>query len=158
MRRKRRARDFDLLGQSDFLLPGQQGDFAHLGQVHADRIVRPGLVVVGRKQELVILFRFGFQVDGFVIVLMFQVVDVVLNLVDRYFLKCLLVIRSARDIILKFFKQCVVQDSTPTLGSQADHQRSTRNGVPQQIGRTCCKVGGVSRNSCYLCRVNRRDL
>ncbi len=33
------ARDFDFLGQLDFFLTGQQGDRAHLGQVHADRVV-----------------------------------------------------------------------------------------------------------------------
>ena len=30
------------LGQGDFLLPGEQRDFAHLRQIHAHRIVRPG--------------------------------------------------------------------------------------------------------------------
>ena len=33
--------DFDLLGQRDFLLPGEQRNLAHLRQVHPHRIVGP---------------------------------------------------------------------------------------------------------------------
>ena len=36
---------FDSLGQGDFLLPLQQGDFTHLGQIHPDRIVRPRFAI-----------------------------------------------------------------------------------------------------------------
>ena len=35
------ARDLDPLRQIDFLLAGKQGDFTHLGQIHADRVVDP---------------------------------------------------------------------------------------------------------------------
>ena len=40
------AGDFDLLGQRDFLLAGQERDFAHLGEVHADRVVDVPAVAV----------------------------------------------------------------------------------------------------------------
>ena len=33
------ARDLDLLGEADLLVAGEQRDLAHLGQVHADRVV-----------------------------------------------------------------------------------------------------------------------
>ncbi len=35
------ARDLDLLRQRDFLLAGEQGDFAHLREIHPHRIVDP---------------------------------------------------------------------------------------------------------------------
>ncbi len=54
------AGDFDLLGQGDFLLAGEQGDLAHLGQVHPDRVIDP---LGGRLGEL----GFEVQVDLFAV-------------------------------------------------------------------------------------------
>ena len=48
------AGDFDLLGQGDFLLAGEQGDLAHLRQVHPHRIVD----ALGRS-----LGQFGFEIQ-----------------------------------------------------------------------------------------------
>ena len=47
------AGDLDLLGQRDFLLPGQQRNLAHLRQVHAHRIVGPRFVVLDPGQQVV---------------------------------------------------------------------------------------------------------
>ena len=44
-----------LLGQRDFLLPGEQRNFAHLRQVHAHRIVGPRFVLVA-DERLFLLF------------------------------------------------------------------------------------------------------
>ena len=42
----------DLLGQGHFLLPGQQRNLAHLGQIHPHRIVRPRLIVLDAGQQI----------------------------------------------------------------------------------------------------------
>ena len=55
------AGDLDLLGQGDFLLARQQGDFAHLRQVHPHRIVDP----LGRSLRKL---RFEVQIQRFVVV------------------------------------------------------------------------------------------
>ena len=52
-----RAGHLDLLGQGDFLLPGQQRNLAHLRQIHANRIVGPGFVLDAGQQV------FGGQVQ-----------------------------------------------------------------------------------------------
>ena len=45
--------ELDLPGQGHFLLAAQQGDLAHLRQVHAHRIIRPRLVLFDAFQEAV---------------------------------------------------------------------------------------------------------
>jgi hypothetical protein len=72
------AGDFDLLGQRDFLLPREQRNFAHLREVHADRVVRPRFVVVGDHANVVALqvgFRFGVFGYGDDIIVFRQLVD-----------------------------------------------------------------------------------
>ncbi len=78
----------DSLGERDFLGSGKERNLAHLRQVHAHGIVRPGLVVIlDRGQELVGL---GFKVDieigaqiGFVQVLFdIEVVDRLAGQID----------------------------------------------------------------------------
>ena len=49
------AGDLDLLGQGDFLIAVEQWDFAHLRQVHADRIVDAPAVFLVHEAE----FQFG---------------------------------------------------------------------------------------------------
>ena len=65
------AGDLDPLGQVDFLLAGQEGDLAHLGQIHADRVVDPPrdlVEVFGRELGFLVLQRLlGEVVVGLVI-------------------------------------------------------------------------------------------
>ena len=52
------AGDLDLLGEVDLLFPGEQGNLAHLGQVHANRIVdssRDVFEVLGRELGFLVL-------------------------------------------------------------------------------------------------------
>ena len=59
LRAENLAGDFDLLGQGDFLLAGEQGDLAHLGEVHADRVVDPlgrSLGQLGLEVQVDLLF------------------------------------------------------------------------------------------------------
>ncbi len=46
------AGDFDLLGQGDFLLALEQGDLAHLRQVHAHRIVDAPAVILVEEADV----------------------------------------------------------------------------------------------------------
>ena len=64
------AGDLDPLGQVDFLLAGQQGNFTHLGQIHANRIVDPPgdlVEVFGRELGFLFLGLLGRIVVGLVI-------------------------------------------------------------------------------------------
>jgi len=60
------AGDLDPLGQLDLLVAGQEGDLAHLGQVHADRVVDPAgdLVLELLGAEVVVV---GGLVDDLVV-------------------------------------------------------------------------------------------
>ena len=57
------AGDFDLLGQGNFLLAGEQGNLAHLGQIHAHRIVDALGGSLGQ-------FGFEIQVDLFAVLVL----------------------------------------------------------------------------------------
>ena len=50
-----RAGDFDAFGQRNFLVPREQGNFTHLRQIHAHRIVRPAFGLANGDQQLVLL-------------------------------------------------------------------------------------------------------
>ena len=103
-----------ILRQTNFLLPSQQGDLAHLGQVHADRIVGPGFrVLLDPGQKVFILLQFldvgldfGRRLDQILVV-------AVINFLQRQAAQALLVVWSSNDFIFKFFKQRVVQGNTP---------------------------------------------
>jgi len=41
---------FDAFGELDFFSAGQKGDFSHLSQIHANRVIRPGFTFVDGKQ------------------------------------------------------------------------------------------------------------
>ena len=106
-------RDFDLLGQGDFLLPREQRDFAHLRQIHPHRIVRPTFDVLFFSQQL-----FGLAVDVEIghrgRIVHQQIVVHIVNvnrLVDQF--DRLVGIRG--HIIFQIVKQCVVQVNTPSL-------------------------------------------
>ena len=58
------AGDFDLLGQGDFLLAGEQRDFAHLGEVHAHRIVDAAAVAFLVDEGQVEFADLGFGLGG----------------------------------------------------------------------------------------------
>ena len=67
----------DLLGQANFLVPGQQGDFPHLGQIHPHRIVDPAGRGFGEfflEVELFLdaFFSLDFHAVGELIVGLFQ--------------------------------------------------------------------------------------
>jgi len=47
------AGQLDLLGQRDFLLPGQQRNLAHLRQIHPHRIIGPRFVVLDHGEQIV---------------------------------------------------------------------------------------------------------
>src|SRR5205807_818445 len=56
-------RDLDLFGQGDFLLPREQRNFAHLGQVHADWVVGPRFMVFGNGQQEIVGVGFQLRID-----------------------------------------------------------------------------------------------
>jgi hypothetical protein len=68
--RQNRLRALDLLGQTDLLLPSQQRDRAHLGQVHSDRVVDPPrdlVEVLGSQFAIVLVPRFSDALVGLVV-------------------------------------------------------------------------------------------
>jgi hypothetical protein len=92
------------------------GIFAHLRQIHADRIVGPRLPVVHQCQQDVLFFgRLGLRIGGIAIpVLQFLVevplVERLVNLLEGQFLKRLLFVGSTSDVVFKVIEQCVEQD------------------------------------------------
>ena len=58
------ARDLDLLGQRDLLVPREQRDLRHLRQVHADRVVAELGQIVGRQDPRILLVDLLLQFVG----------------------------------------------------------------------------------------------
>ena len=84
------AGQLDLLGQGDLLLPAQQRNLAHLRQIHADRIVRPGLVLdagqqfVGVDVQFRVVFFVVFEDRAVEVVFNVQRLDGVLRHFQRF--------------------------------------------------------------------------
>jgi hypothetical protein len=98
-----------LFGEVDFLLAGEQRNFAHLRQIHPDGVVRPRLRVVVEREQFVFKLnrriRIGGRIDRIEInALVFQ-----LHLGDGLSRKALLVVGRAYGVVVKFIQQFVVQ-------------------------------------------------
>ena len=121
-----RAGHLDLFGQSDFLLTSQQRNFAHLRQIHANRIVGPRLVLDAGQQvfrgqvQLGIVFLVVVQ-DGAIQVVLFNVDNP-----DGIFAKIQRLVRPRNRFVFQTFQQCVVQNTAPLLSRWRTASRRSR--------------------------------
>ena len=109
------AGKLDLLGQRHLLLPGQQGNLAHLRQVHPHGIVGPRFVfldarhqVVGADVQFWVVLFVVLQDRSVQVVLDIQRLDWILHQIQRFF-------RPGDRFILQAVQQCVVQSAAPQV-------------------------------------------